>query len=123
MVHHPMGPAKPPALRTIQSVRRHAGSLRIICEPCRRMIVITGADLPVIARATAVGELWLAGRFRCAGCRRPASRVEVIDHEPSMTLTVERWGMGDPLVAERLRRHWRWDVWDRRDWPPWFRRR
>ena len=34
----------------------------------------------------------------------------------------EVWRLGDPLVAERLRRHWRWDPYDRRDWPAWFRR-
>jgi hypothetical protein len=123
MAQGPVGPPAPPRLLTVQSVRRHPGGLRIRCDPCGRDAVIDGTRLPVIPRAVAVGELWLAGRFRCAGCRRPASRIEVVEHQMSMTVTVERWGLGDPLVAERLRRHWRWDPHDRRDWPPWFHRR
>jgi hypothetical protein len=97
-------------------------SLRIACEPCGRIQVVDGAALPVIARATAVGELWLAGRFRCADCRRPASWLELIDQGQVKTRP-ERWGLGEPFVAERLRRHWRHDPYDRRDWPAWFRRR
>jgi hypothetical protein len=35
---------------------------------------------------------------------------------------IERWGVGEPFLAETLRRHWRWDRYDRRDWKAWFGR-
>ena len=77
--------------------------------------------MPVIPRALVVGELWLAGRFRCSSCRHPASRLELIEQRPVQT-TLERWSLGEPSVAERLRRHWRHDPYERRNWPAWFRR-
>lgn len=123
LLHGHPGPPAPPRLLTVQTVRKHNYSLRISCLPCARHTTVEGARMPVIARATAVGELWLAGRFRCAGCRGPATQIEVIEHQQSVNVTPERWGLGDPLLAERLRRHWRWDPYDRRDWPAWFRRR
>ncbi|RZI98075.1 MAG: hypothetical protein EON90_14855 [Brevundimonas sp.] len=117
------GPPAPPPLITLQSARRHNLILRISCGPCARHRTIEGATLPVLPRAVCLGELWLAGRFRCAGCRRPASQLEVLEQEQSVRLKREVWRLGDPLVAERLRRHWRHDPYDRRDWPAWFRRR
>lgn len=120
-MHRPFGPPSPPSLVTVQSARRHGLLLRIACEPCGRTQSIDGAALPVIPRAIAVGELWFAGRFRCAACRRPASRLELIERG-QVQKTLERWGLGEPFVAERLRRHWRHDPCDRRDWPAWFRR-
>lgn len=120
-MHRPFGPAAPPRLITVQSARRRDLLLRIACESCNRFQSIEGAALPVIPRAVAIGELWFAGRFRCAACRRPASRLELIERGQVQT-TLERWSLGEPFVAERLRRHWRHDPYDRRDWPTWFRR-
>lgn len=121
-MHRPMGPPAPPRLVTVKSARRHQLLLRITCGPCGRVQSLDGASLPVIQRAMAVGELWLAGRFRCGTCRQPASRLELIQSGQVQT-TLERWALGEPCVAERLRRHWRHDPYDRRDWPAWFRRR
>jgi hypothetical protein len=116
------GPPAPPALITVQSARRRGLILRVRCEPCARVSTVAGETLPVPPRAISLGELWLAGRFRCAGCRRPASTLEVAHRDQGVTKTLEVWRPGDPLVAERLRRHWRWDPYDRRDWATWFRR-
>ncbi len=121
-MHKPIGPPAPPRLVTVQSARRLGLLLRIACEPCGRIESIEGAALPAIPRALAVGELWLAGRFRCATCRRPASRLELIERG-QLQKTLERWSLGEPFVAERLRRHWRHDPYDRRDWSAWFSRR
>jgi hypothetical protein len=120
-MHRLFGPPAPPRLVTEQSARRHGLLLRIACEPCGSTEAIEGAALPVIPRAVAVGELWFAGRFRGATCRRPASRLELIERG-QLQKTLERWGLDEPFVAERLRRHWRYDPYDRRDWPAWFRR-
>ena len=121
-MHRPVGPPAPPRLVTIQSARRQDMVLRIACEPCGRIQSVEGSTLPVIPLAVALGELWLSGRFRCGVCRRPASRLEVVERGQVQT-TLERWSLGEPFVAERLRRHWRHDPYDRRDWPAWFRRR
>lgn len=122
LLHGHSGPPAPPRLLTVQSARRQGYSLRVSCLPCGRHAVVEGASLPEMARSMAIGELWLAGRFRCAGCRRPATALEVIQNPQSLRVTAERWALGDPLLAERLRRHWRWDAYDRRDWAGWFRR-
>jgi hypothetical protein len=116
------GPPAPAALVTLQTARRRGLILRIHCEPCARVRTVTGETLPVLPRAICLGELWLAGRFRCAGCRRAASKLEVAHRDHGVTKTLEVWRLGDPLVAERLRRHWRWDPYDRRDWGRWFGR-
>lgn len=123
LLHGHPGPPEPPRLITLQGARRHGLILRLGCEPCARCEQVEGATLPVRPRAVCLGELWLAGRFRCAACRRPATRLEVVQREQGVNRVREVWRHGDPLVAERLRRHWRWDPYDRRDWPAWFRRR
>jgi len=71
-------------------------------------------------RSIAIGELWLSGRFRCSLCRQPAISLQVFEtgmHDR----VVETWAVGDPFIAERLRRHWRHDAYDRRDWENYFR--
>ena len=118
----PLGPDKPPALITLQSARRHDMTLRFGCEFCRRWSVLRGADLPEQLRAVALGEWWLDGRFRCSGCGRPATSLQVIESE-QVGLRREYWALGQACTAERLRRHWRWDPYDRREWPAWFRRK
>ncbi|NJC40124.1 hypothetical protein GGQ87_000382 [Brevundimonas alba] len=123
LLHSHPGPPEPPRLITIQSARRHNFLLSLHCEPCGRHQHVDGATLPIIPKAVCLGELWLAGRFRCAGCRRPATQLDVIERELSLNVKREVWRLGDPLVPERLRRHWRWDPWDRKDWPAWFKRR
>ncbi|HYC74424.1 hypothetical protein [Brevundimonas sp.] len=118
---HP-GPPAPPRLITLQVARRRGLVLRLHCEPCGRCQAVDSASLPERRRTVCLGELWLAGRFRCAGCRRPAGRLEVVEAVQGVNRTCEVWRPGDPLVAERLRRHWRWDRYDRRDWGAWFGR-
>ena len=122
MHRRPHGPEAPPALITLQSARRHDMTLRLGCALCRRWSVVRGAALPEQAWAVSLGELWLGGRFRCSGCGRPADSLEVVESE-QVGLRKERWGLGEAFAAERLRRHWRWDPHDRRDWPAWFKRR
>ncbi|WP_420479456.1 hypothetical protein [Brevundimonas sp. FT23028] len=121
MHHRPQGPDKPPALITLQSARRHDMALRIGCDFCGRWRKVRGADLPEQLRAVSLGELWLCGRFRCSGCGRPATSLEVTESELA-GCRKEKWALGEAFTAERLRRHWRWDPYDRRDWHAWFRR-
>jgi len=116
-----MGPPAPEPLITLQAARRRRLILHIHCQPCRRYQQIESWKLPERARSVALGELWLAGRFRCAGCRGAATWLEVIARDQT-DICLERWELGAPLAAERLRRHWRHDPYDRRDWAEWFGR-
>ena len=113
------GPPAPPKLVTLNSARMHGVRLRVTCAPCKRSRLVEGRSLPPSARSLTLGELWLAGRFRCGGCKGPATAVEIIVSDQT-TVSMETWRLGDPLVAERLRRHWRHDRDDRRDWKSWF---
>lgn len=116
-----MGPPKPEPLVTLQAARLRRLILHIHCAPCRRHQQVESWRLPERARSVALGELWLAGKFRCAGCRGPATWLEVIARDQT-DVCLERWEVGGTLAVERLRRHWRWDAYDRRDWKAWFGR-
>lgn len=121
MLHAPLGPDKPPPLVTIGAARHRRMTLDIRCKPCNRNVRVPSACLPPVRRSVTIGELWLAGRFRCGECRQPATRVAVVVTDATHT-EIERWAVGEPFVAEKLRRHWRWDRYDRRDWGAWFGR-
>lgn len=115
------GPESPSRLVTIQLARRRDYRFLAWCGKCHRAHEIEGRRLPELTRTLAIGELWLAGRFRCSRCNQPATTLRVVEtgmHDH----VVETWAVGDPFIAERLRRHWRHDPYDRRDWEAYFRR-
>ena len=114
------GAPAPARLVTLQGARVRGMVLVLWCEPCQRRARKACVDLPDARRNVSIGELWLTGRFRCAGCGRPPVSLSVIADDLT-PVALEQWGVGEPFVAERLRRHWRHDPYDRRDWGRWFR--
>lgn len=120
-LYDPMGPPKPAPLVTVTAARKARMRLNLHCAPCNRYVVVEADTLKPTRRTVSLGEMWLRGRFRCGGCKRPATWVKVCSVD-QLTVEHEVWGVGEPLVAERLRRHWRHDPYDRRDWAQWFGR-
>lgn len=121
--HKPRGsgrrPAPQPELVTLEAARLGRMSLTIQCRPCRRRVSVPAERLPRREGQMAVGELWLAGRFRCTGCGLAAGTVAVVTHD-HLPVEIERWAVGDPAVAERLRRWWRRDPTGGREWNDWI---
>ena len=111
------GAPAPARLVTLQGARLKGMTLVLWCDRCQRRAEKAAADLPEARRNISIGELWLMGRFRCAGCGKPPVSLSVVG--PDRTAALEHWGVGEPFVAERLRRHWRHDPYDRRDWAAW----
>lgn len=114
------GAPAPTRLVTLQGARVRGMDLVLWCDRCRRRARKACVDLPDARRNVSIGELWLMGRFRCGECGKPPASLSVLSDV--QTAALEHWGVGEPFVAERLRRHWRHDPWDRRDWAAWFRR-
>jgi hypothetical protein len=121
--HRPRGSgrsARPaPELTTLEAARLGRMSLTVECFPCRRRREVPADRLPRALGPAAVGELWLAGRFRCTGCGLAAGAVAVVVHD-RLPVEIERWGVGEPGVAGRLQRWWRRDPTGGRDWNDWF---
>ena len=114
------GAPAPTRLVTLQGARIRGMVLVLWCDRCQRRARKACVDLPDARRNVSLGELWLMGRFRCAGCGKPPVSLTVVAHGQT-PVALEHWGVGEPFVAERLRRHWRHDPYDRRDWAAWFR--
>lgn len=92
-------------LVTVDEARRDYISVWIACLGCGRGSYLDPSSLTTVRPDLALGELWLAGRFKCGGCGRPASHMMT---KSSIEVALqERWGLDVPLVGERLRRHWR----------------
>ncbi|WGM30007.1 hypothetical protein [Brevundimonas sp. NIBR11] len=115
------GAPAPARLVTLQGARLKRMTLVLWCERCRRRARKACVDLPEVRRNVSIGELWLTGRFRCGACGKPPLSLSVVT-EGALRVTVEQWSVGEPFVAERLRRHWRHDPYDRRDWAAWYGR-
>ncbi len=115
------GAPAPKRLVTLQGARLGRMTLVLWCGRCRRRAQKPAVELPDARRNISIGELWLMGRFRCAGCGKPPETLTVVVTDQTH-VAVEQWGVGEPFVAERLRRHWRHDPYDRRDWAAWYGR-
>lgn len=80
---------------TLGEARSGRMSLTLECAPCRRETARACFDLPARTGGAAgerarIADLWDAGRFRCAACRRRASGLAlvVIDVLP---VEIARW--------------------------------